>query len=63
MTTVEELQNTVKQLQELLKQTQSNVCARQKIANMSAEVVDSNPYRYVILIFFLIIPEFILAAV
>lgn len=48
MTSVEDLQAKIKDLEEkLLIATQKNV-ARQKIKEMSSEVVDSNPYRCVI---------------
>lgn len=52
MTSVEELQAKIKDLEEkLLIATQKNV-ARQKIKEMSSEVVDSNPYRCVITYYF-----------
>lgn len=42
MATVEELQKKINELENQLKK---NASVRQKISNMSAEVVDSNPYR------------------
>lgn len=42
MGTVEELQLKISELERQLKK---NAVVREKISNMSAEVVDSNPYR------------------
>lgn len=47
MATIEELQRKVKELEAKLAAAQGNAApVRQKIDVMSAEVVDSNPYRY-----------------
>lgn len=48
MSTVEDLQSRIKELEDKLKTLEKNAPYREKIANMSAEVVDSNPYRLVI---------------
>ena len=51
MSTIEELQKKVKQLEaELTAVRNSNKVGREKIVQMSSEVVDSNPYRYRVLI-------------
>lgn len=43
---VEELKEKIQQLEAELKQLRDDKgCAREKIAQMSGEVVDSNPYR------------------
>lgn len=42
MATVEELQLKINELE---RQLSRNAVVREKISNMSAEVVDSNPYR------------------
>jgi hypothetical protein len=54
----QQLQSRIKELEEQVDQLKSqlqlrelqNVKKREKIANMSAEVVDSNPYRYLTMI-------------
>ena len=49
MATVEELQARVAALEKELEETRAKSTAsvqRQKIEQMSSEVVDSNPYRY-----------------
>jgi hypothetical protein len=44
--TIEELKEQIKKYESLLEQEQlKNVKQREKIEKMSAEVVDSNPYR------------------
>lgn len=45
MESVEELKNKISQLEAQLAKAQGNAPIRQKIQNMSSEVVDSNPYR------------------
>lgn len=52
MSTVEDLQLRIKELEEKLKAIEKNAPYREKIVNMSAEVVDSNPYRLVICTFY-----------
>lgn len=52
MATVEELQKKVSELEEQLKVARQQQCVRKKIENMSSEVVDSNPYRCFLIIFF-----------
>lgn len=48
MASVEELQKKVSELEAKLAAVQGNAGpARQKIDVMSSEVVDSNPYRYI----------------
>lgn len=52
MASVEELQRKVSELEAKLAAAQRNAGpVRQKIDIMSSEVVDSNPYRYFIVIF------------
>ena len=47
MDSLESLQNRIKELEEeLANEKTKNVCKREKIEEMSSEVVDSNPYRY-----------------
>lgn len=49
MDSVENLQKRIAQLeQELLQERNKNAGKREKIDKMSAEVVDSNPYRFVL---------------
>lgn len=45
MESVEELKNKIAELEAQLAKTQENAPIREKIQNMSSEVVDSNPYR------------------
>lgn len=45
MTTVEALQKRVAELEKKLESLQQHASRREKIAVMSSEVVDSNPYR------------------
>lgn len=53
MATVEELQKKVKELEAKLAATKENDGpVRQKIEVMSSEVVDSNPYRYLGILYY-----------
>lgn len=45
MATAEDLQKRIKELEEQLQLARHQQCVREKIENMSSEVVDSNPYR------------------
>ena len=45
MEVVQELKNRIEQLESELKAVKIETGARQKISQMSSEVVDSNPYR------------------
>lgn len=45
MSTVEELKRKILSLEEALKAATQKDVVRQKIEEMSSEVVDSNPYR------------------
>lgn len=48
MATIEDLQKKIKELEQELKEERSKGGAiRTKISQMSSEVVDSNPYRYI----------------
>lgn len=51
--TIAELKEQIKRYeQELQTERANNYVRRDKIATMSAEVVDSNPYRYYNILFF-----------
>jgi hypothetical protein len=45
MATIESLEKRVKELEEELTAVRSGKVVRERIAQMSSEVVDSNPYR------------------
>ncbi len=54
--TIAELKEQIKRYeQELQTERANNYVRRDKIATMSAEVVDSNPYRYHNIYFFLLL--------
>lgn len=45
MATVQDLQKRIEELEQQLILARQQQCVREKIENMSSEVVDSNPYR------------------